>query len=283
MRRSEWLLAAFFIYIAALALVWPLDRAAQAGLGLANAGIVAGLALLARSNREGVAMPRDWYALALVLAAYQEVGWFAPAHHAYSLERFWIYWDRLLLRDWGLKAAVEFFGPLLPALLELSYSLVYALAPFSMALLYGYGRRRRSERFLFIFVLGVLLAYAQFPFWPSEPPRTVFPGEDAPSLDTPFRRFNWWLLEGAGIHTSVFPSAHVSGAFSCAWGMMRALPDRKWAGRFLAVMAALIAVATIYGRYHYAVDALAGLGLSAAAVGIAALIEVAREAPEKDA
>src|SRR5262249_33477923 len=35
-------------------------------------------------------------------------------------------------------------------------------------------------------------------------PRTVFPGEDAPSTQTVFRRFNWFLLGGYGIHTSVF-------------------------------------------------------------------------------
>jgi len=105
----------------------------------------------------------------------------------------------------------------------------------------------------------VLLCYAQFPFWPSEPPRTVFPGQDFPSYDTIFRRFNWWMLGGYGIHTSVFPSAHVAGAFSAAFGMWFALPEHRWVARALFVMAALIATATVYGRYHYLADAAAGL------------------------
>jgi membrane-associated phospholipid phosphatase len=47
------------------------------------------------------------------------------------------------------------------------------------------------------------------------------------------------------------------------------MPEKPWVSRLLLVMAALIAVATVYGRYHYAVDALAGL-LVAAGVWAAA-------------
>jgi hypothetical protein len=67
-----------------------------------------------------------------------------------------------------------------------------------------------------------------------------------------------WMLGNYGIHTSVFPSAHVAGAFAVAFGMRQALPERKWVTRFLYVMALLIAAATVYGRYHYLADAAAG-------------------------
>ena len=53
---------------------------------------------------------------------------------------------------------------------------------------------------------------------------------------------------------------------------MRTLPERPWVGRALLVLAILIAVATVYGRYHYAVDALAGFGVSLVALGLAFLI-----------
>jgi membrane-associated phospholipid phosphatase len=78
----------------------------------------------------------------------------------------------------------------------------------------------------------------------------LFPGEDFPSYDTVFRRFNWWLLGNWGIQASVFPSAHVAGAFSAAFGMQLAMREPKWITRFLLVMAGLIALATVYGRYH---------------------------------
>ena len=164
-----------------------------------------------------------------------------------------------------------------PSLLEIAYSLVYVLGPFSVAMLYVYRRRERVDRFLFVFTLGVLLCYAQFPFWPSEPPRTVFPGQDFPSYDTVFRRFNWWMLGGYGIHTSVFPSAHVAGAFSAALGMWIALPERRWVARFLFVMAVLIATATVYGRYHYLADAAAGLVMAVLALVLTRALAIYRK------
>jgi len=113
----------------------------------------------------------------------------------------------------------------------------------------------------------VLLCYAQFPFWPSEPPRVVFARQDAPAYETIFRRFNLWMLGSYGIHTSVFPSAHVAGAFGAAFGMRHAASALKWASRWLFLIAGLIAVATVYGRYHYACDATAGLLIATGVFG----------------
>ena len=80
-----------------------------------------------------------------------------------------------------------------------------------------------------------------------------------------FRRLNWRLLAAGGIHTSVFPSGHVSSAFGAAFGLLYALPGRRAFGLATAAVACGIAVSTVYGRYHYAVDAVAGLAASLAA------------------
>jgi membrane-associated phospholipid phosphatase len=215
---------------------------------------------------------RDWAPVALVLLAYREMGWFAPAKHTYELEQGWIVWDRVLLNDWGFRAAVEFFGPLTPSILEISYALVYTVGPLSVGALYVYGRRALADRFLFTYLLGTLLSYCLFPYFPSEPPRAVFPGEDM-ALDNIFRQFNWWLLGGYGIHTSVFPSAHVSSAFAAALGLLRVMPERPWPGRLMLLLAFSIFTATVYGRYHYLVDGLAGIAVSLMALGITHWVE----------
>jgi len=202
------------------------------------------------------------------LLAYREMGWFAQPQHTRALENAWVVWDRILLSDFHLRAAIEVLGPIFPAILEISYSLVYAVGPFALAMLYAFGSRERADALLFTFILGVLLSYAQFPYWPSEPPWTGCPGEQFPGFNTIFRRFNAGLLGGYGIHTSVFPSAHVSGAFSAAFATMRVMPERPWIGRGLLVTAILIATATVYGRYHYLADAVAGFTMACAAVGI---------------
>jgi len=48
--------------------------------------------------------------------------------------------------------------------------------------------------------------------------------------------------------------------------MRRVLPEARWVWRVLLAMVILIATATIYGRYHYAVDVLAGAALAVGAV-----------------
>jgi membrane-associated phospholipid phosphatase len=283
-RRSEWLLIAYFAYAGVLAQFLPVRPPVPVITLALNLTIIAGFALVAYADslrrRRFLSILRDWYPAPLMLLAYREMGWFAPAHHSYQLENVWVAWDKVLLNTWGLKPAIEWLGPVLPSVLEISYSLVYTIPSFALAMLYVYHRRSQVDRFLVIFLLGILTAYALFPCFPSEPPRTVFPGEDFPGVDTVFRRFNWWLLGGYGIHTSVFPSAHVAGAFSAAFGMLRLLGERKWVGRLLLALAVLIATATVYGRYHYAADAAAGLGISLLACGLGVIFQPPECRPE---
>jgi membrane-associated phospholipid phosphatase len=270
LRHSELVLATYFGYVALLAVLLPAPQRFRPVIIAASLFIIGGYYLLARRGARDlryVRVLRDWLPLALLLFAYQEMGWFAEPRAGHRLESIWVVWDRAILLG-GLSAAVEALGPVVPALLELSYTLVYTLAPFAVALLYAYRRPDRADLFLFLFSVGVLGCYAQFPFWPSEPPRTVFPGQDFPAYHTAFRDLNFAMLHGYGIHTSVFPSAHVAGAFSAAFGMRLALPERKWPWRFLLVMAVLIATATVYGRYHYVADAAAGLAMSLLALGV---------------
>jgi membrane-associated phospholipid phosphatase len=149
-----------------------------------------------------------------------------------------------------------------PMVLELCYALVYAVAPFLVAVFYFQHRRARVNGALFLYLLGTLLAYALFPYFPSDPPRVAFGGSDMPNIIGVFRRLNMWLTGNYGIHSSVFPSAHVSSAFSAAWALFGFLPERKQFGWGMLAYAAIVAVATVYGRYHYAADAVAGMALS---------------------
>ena len=83
---------------------------------------------------------------------------------------------------------------------------------------------------------------------------------------TVFRQASLAVVGGYGIHTSVFPSAHVSGAFGAAFAIRHVLADKPWIWRGLMTYAVLIAVATVYGRYHYVVDAVAGFAVGTIAL-----------------
>jgi membrane-associated phospholipid phosphatase len=280
LRSSETVLGIYFLYVAAISPWFPLPPQFARRPAVLAAGVAALLLLLAcaESRYPGpfFSMVRDWVPLGLTLVAYREMDWFTPQQRDYHLELGWIEWDRFLLNTWGLQRAFESLGALIPSYLELCYLLVYAVGPFTVAVLYILRRRELVNRVLLVYLLGTLLAYSLFPSFPSEPPRTIFGSSDLPHVVTAVRELNLWLVGGYGIHSSVFPSAHVSSAFSAAWALLIFLPEKKWIGWGMLLYANSVAVAVVYGRYHYAVDSLGGLAVSLVAA-VAGLL-VARRA-----
>jgi membrane-associated phospholipid phosphatase len=267
-RKSEWICLAYFAYTSIVAAVRPLPLAVRIEVWFVGAAVLASLWLLALpavSRRPAAAVLRDWLPLALILLAYRQMGWMALPHENRNFENCWITLDRLLLHQWGLKRAIEFPGPLLPNLLELSYLLVYVMPVATTATFYALNERAKLDAAYRIILSATLATYALYPFFPSEPPRAVFPDADLPLMSA-LRAFNLRILGAYGIHMSVFPSGHSAAAFSCAFAVLRLLPSYRLAGCAFLVLATLIAVATVYGRYHFAIDTIAGLFMALAAL-----------------
>jgi membrane-associated phospholipid phosphatase len=257
LRPYEWLIIAYFTYVAAVAPFFISGDKRWLPAAIAAAAIAILLALSRHNSHI-----RDWIPLALTFTAFREMNLFTPAIRDHHLENSWIGYDRWLLDTAHLRAAVESLGPLIPSYLEICYVLVYAIALISALILLSNHRHDQLHTFWFAFIAGTLASYALFPYFPSDPPRTVFAGADLPHIVTIFRRFNLTILGKYGIHSSVFPSAHVSAAFACAWGLFVTMPDRRRYAALVAIFAFSVAIATIYGRYHFAVDALAGFIIS---------------------
>ena len=259
LRSSEWLVIVYFAYVAAISPFYI--RAPWRATVLATG--IAGALTLGTKLRPVV---RDFLPLGATFAAYREMDWFTPAVRDYHLERAWIFWDRLVLDHYGLRAALESAGRVFPEFLELCYVLVYGVAPVALWSLYANASGKRVNHFWVAYLAGTLGAYALFPYFPSEPPRTAFPGQDMPQVQAAVRAVNMAITGGYGIHSSVFPSAHVSSAFSAAWAILAILPAKRWIGWSFVVYGFCVALATVYGRYHFGVDAVAGLAVSLLAI-----------------
>jgi membrane-associated phospholipid phosphatase len=254
LRPAEWLILGYFFYVAILA-VFFFSPAKAFILFAAVAAVI-----VIQSGTQSIV--RDLTPMAFTLAAYREMDWFTPAVRDGRLEKLWIVWDRRLLDDLHLRAAVESAGWLLPSYFELCYLLVYGVAPVAITLLLFHHRRAGMKDFWLAYLAGTLGVYAMFPFFPSEPPRILFADHDLPHLITELRRLNLWIVGGYGIHSSVFPSAHVSSVFSAAWGLRAIIPEKPWIARAFMIYGFSVALATVYGRYHYAVDGVAGFVIS---------------------
>jgi membrane-associated phospholipid phosphatase len=269
-------LIAFFSYVAIVSMFLPFTTPRRFSTFAIAASVFVVCSSLAALERRGpqrlFRMVRDWLPIALALVAYREMNWFPSAPGTHPLERQWIVWDRSLLHAWGMQGLLEAAGWLGPAFLELCYLLVYGVGPVVVGILHGYHKGELVDRVLLIYLVGTLLAYALFPYFPSDPPRTVFEGMDLPRVVTPLRRLNLAIVGGYGIHSSVFPSAHVSSAFSAAWGLLFFFREKRRLGWAMLIYALSVAVAAVYGRYHYAVDAIAGFAISMAALCVAVVL-----------
>lgn len=283
LRASEWVLASYFLYVAAISPWFPLVRWLAPRPIILAAAVPLLLLVLAYADSvwggEAFSIARDWVPLGLTLTAYREMNWFTPPQRDYHLEFRWVQWDRSLLYGWGLHGAIESLGQAIPLYLEFCYLLVYAVGPFALAAIYVLRRRRLADRVVLLYLTGTLVSYALFPYFPSEPPRTLFGSSDLPGAMTAVRQLNLWMVSGYGIHSSVFPSAHVSSAFSAAWALLLFVPDRRWLGLGMLIYAASVAVAVVYGRYHYAVDSVGGFAVSLLAAGVGVVLRTLPQRP----
>jgi membrane-associated phospholipid phosphatase len=269
LRAPEWALLAFFVYVVAITPFFP-NRPHLRYQPLATLLCVFLLLLCCAWFDRSIwaytfTRIRDWLPIILTLVAFREMEFFLPPHYNYGYELSWIQWDRLLLEQWRLRSVIESLNFVVPLYLELCYFFVYGVASFSIAVLWLRNRRCGITLFLTVYLAGTLCAYALFPYFPSLPPRYAFPDVAPPTFTTWPRQLNLFVLNSAAIHTGVFPSAHVSSVFSAAFAMFLAYPQQKRFGWGLLVYAISVAVATIYGRYHYAVDVLGGIAVSVVA------------------
>lgn len=244
-------------------------------IGALNTVTAATLWALSRNARRAhwLAVTRDLLPAVLILLAYRESGLLLrpdPFHH---LDGIFIPWDRLLLQNEFVRAVLEAGAPWLQHYLEFAYLLCYPLVPLGFAAIYLAPRRSRSSEpaapgrraiddFWTTVLLATLFCYAIYPFFPLTPPRVLFHDVPGPHIEPLLRKWNFWLLDHYSVQACIFPSGHVAAVTAVALAVRKHAPRL---GTLFLFLAASVALATVYGRYHYAADAVAG-----ALVGIAA-------------
>lgn len=271
LRAGETVAIIYFVYTAVLASLHRLSLPLVLTAWLVPIGLWALAVVERRNSREWSRIARDWIPLILILVGYWELNWFAvPAGPQWN-DR-WIGFDRQLF-DLGFRTGIETFGGAIPGTLEAAYLFLYTIPPVCMAALYLNGARNKSDRFLFTLLLGTFASYAVIPYFSTASPRTAFPNEDLPHYASIWRSLNVWLLDRYDISTGVFPSGHVAVAFSSGFGLLRAMPRKRWWWSAIFATATMVYIATVYGRYHYAADGIASIGISTAAWWVSGVID----------
>jgi membrane-associated phospholipid phosphatase len=110
------------------------------------------------------------------------------------------------------------------------------------------------------------ICYTFFRFFPVAGPRYIFPLQETPAIHTPIAAFAHKLVAGGSSWGTAFPSSHVAVAFVNAANSWRS--SHKFGGS-VWILALLLAFATVYGQFHYAIDAVAGAAMAFLVLGTA--------------
>jgi membrane-associated phospholipid phosphatase len=125
------------------------------------------------------------------------------------------------------------------------------------------GRREHARRTLLLEMAVFYACYVAFLLFPVAGPRYTLRLADNEATRTALARFTQQLLNAGSAWGTAFPSSHVAIALVAAGCVLRA---SRAAGAVVLAAATLLALATVYCQFHYAVDALAGAAMAAVAL-----------------
>jgi len=262
----QWVAVGYVAYLAIVSLTQPRFKRARRPLLLAAAAASVAVAVEFASADSAPLPPALEVTVpaAVLLAGYWLSGLLFVERDE-RLERWLQSVDEALIGRTGAlawfrnapRAVIEYF--------ELSYLLVYIIVPAGALTLVLGGHPEQVGRFWTVVLLAEFTCYAMLPWLQTRPPRAL---DDAPSdlrRRVLIRSLNLGIVNRASIQVNTLPSGHTAGAMATALAVGSTMPA---AGAVFLVFAASIAVAAVFGRYHYVVDSVLGLVVAAIAWAI---------------
>lgn len=226
--------------------------------------MIFGLAVARERNIRVLSTISHWYPALLFLFFFEEIGLIVHAIHPGWFD------DYLIRADYALFGAHptvwigQFANYWLTEYMQLVYTSYFLLTIGLGAYLWlRGGARQEFAVFIASTCAAYYLCYVIFVLFPIESPHyTLRHLQEVELTGGPFTAFINLLEKHGRVHGGAFPSAHVAGSVVV---LISAYRFARRIGYLLAPLVLSICVATIYGRYHYAVDVFAGA--LAAAIG----------------
>ena len=259
---SEWVVCIYFGYLTVLAVRRTLPVRHRVRI-LVVAIVCIGLSLMLSQLRPSALLRivREWVPAIYLMQGYWLGGLFFQRPMTVVEQRL-IDVDRVLFRTLHATAFLMKGPRLVLEYFELTYLLAYPFVPASFAVLCWLGARADAVRFWTSLLIAGFGAYGMLPWIQTRPPRTFERSGPADARGLFFRRLNVTVLDHASVQVNTFPSGHASVTFAAALALSTV---DLGVGLAFGVVATSITMATVLGRYHYAVDSLVGLLLGVVA------------------
>jgi membrane-associated phospholipid phosphatase len=274
---ADKIVIAYLVIIAALIVTFSFRIAAWPQLIAAHALLIGLVFLLARWDRNASRRVANlsrfiygWYPVALVPTTYKELSYLIPLIHPHDFDAQLAAIDHRLFGVHPTVWLERFTWPAATEVLQLAYATYYFLPIILGALLW---RQKRFEPFrfwVFVVTLGFYISYLGYIAVPATGPRFLPAIKDAQTLPLTgvwlFHGLREMLDRAEGITRDCFPSGHTELTLLVLYYARRFHRRAFWL--MLPVGSALI-LATVYLRYHYVIDVLAGAATAALVILIA--------------
>jgi membrane-associated phospholipid phosphatase len=204
---------------------------------------------------------RNWYPLPYVASCYKEMALFVRAVRQTDADRFLADLD---YRIWHAHPTVwleRMQSPALTEFLQVAYTLFVPAVLLVAAVLWKKRYYGEFQYYAFLIALGFLVSYVGYLTVPARGPRFLLSHlQHAPLTGLWFfhdMQSTLDRLESA--HYDCFPSGHTELTILAWWGS-RMVNKRLF--RIYCAYTPFLIFATVYLRYHYTVDVLAGAGVA---------------------
>ena len=234
---------------------WPWIVAAHvAGVAL--------LAALARASKLPLALRvvRDWHPVILFPVLYKEVETLAAAFGNWELTDLIPRWEASLFGGQpAVYLSAQWNWVWLSEYLHFCYLAYVLVIPGVAGWWYASGRRTAFHELMLLLALGLFGSYLFFVLFPVDSPYYLTERLGPPLSGHLFFDLVHEMSSRGGARGGAFPSAHVSGAV-IVW--LVAWRHEPRVARVLTPIIAGVIVATVYGRFHYVLDTVAGVGVA---------------------
>ncbi|HXX18024.1 MAG TPA: phosphatase PAP2 family protein [Candidatus Acidoferrum sp.] len=213
----------------------------------------------ARSQSVIVQFARHWYPLPLYIFFFEELGGLVHAIFPGWSDRWLIAFDYNFAGVHPSVWLARFASPALNDFMQFAYMTYFLYLVVLPLVLY-----MRKERLAFWTVMAATAVahysvYVISVFVPVESPYYSLAALNAQPLPGGYCTALVDLIERFGrVHGAAFPSAHVAGSMVAILASWR---YRRWLFWICLPFFVSMCVATVYGRYHYVADVLAGIAV----------------------
>ncbi|MBI5648426.1 MAG: phosphatase PAP2 family protein [Ignavibacteriae bacterium] len=227
-------------------------------------------ARLVEKRHAGWKLAHGYARMLLIPLAFKEVYFIGPALHPHDYDYLLIAADRWLFGTDPTHVLAALAHPLLTEILQIAYGTFYFLPVVLAADLHRSGRFDASRNVIFITILGFFLSYFGYVGLPAIGPRFTLHDFERTEAELPGLFVTSYLREMTNTGESIppgtpdpekvvqrdcFPSGHTQMTLLVIILAFRTRARSRWP---LAVTGSLLIFATVYLRYHYVVDLLAG-------------------------